>query len=142
MTGRTKNVRRIASEPYHMAWLTRDEKSFLFSDASWRVIDTARDVCRRMGATMLKGRVFGKRVHFIVAVPQYIDVGFLLKRLKDDLAIRILDDFPEILDATGSQGVWEEMDFCSIDNNGAMEDVRKFLKYEDDISSAVANQNV
>ena len=133
-----KGKHTVFHHRYHIVWITKYRYKVLRGAVRARVREIARQVCEKLGVTIISGVLSADHVHMFVSIPPHRAVSEVMRRIKGRTSRKIQMEYPELGKKYWGRRFWARGYFCTtsgaVDEQTILQYIEKHTPHSTDVS--------
>ena len=114
---------------YHFVWVTKYRYKVLGGEVGDRIREIVRQICSVNEIRILRGVVSKDHVHILVSAPPTLSPSEIMRRIKGQTSLKILEEYPQIKKRYWGRHFWASGYFCVTAGELTKEMIAEYLEH-------------
>jgi putative transposase len=114
---------------YHFVWVTKYRYKVLGGEVGDRIREIVRQICSVNEIRILRGVVSKDHVHILVSAPPTLSPSEIMRRIKGQTSLKILEEYPQIKKRYWGRHFWARGYFCVTAGELTKEMIAEYLEH-------------
>ena len=114
---------------YHFVWVTKYRYKVLGGEVGDRIREIVRQICSVNEIRILRGVVSKDHVHILVSAPPTLSPSEIMRRIKGQTSLKILEEYPQIKKRYWGRQFWARGYFCVTAGELTKEMIEEYLEH-------------